>query len=411
MSAYKKNLQFYKFCAYGFLKNLRFFEPFLILFLKSKGISFLQIGTLYATREIVRNIMEIPSGIIADGIGKRRALIFSFLAYIFSFILFFIGKTYFLFFLAMLMYGVGDAFRSGTHKALIYTYLRQKSWIDYKVDYYGHTRAASQLGSAISALIAGAIVFFSQNYEKIFLFTLIPYSLELVLMLSYPKEIDSVANKISFGKIISSFKKIFVQVIAGFRNSQARRAVFNMSVYDAYYRAIKDFLQPVLKTAALSVPVFLYYSEKKRTAIVIAIVYFFIYIITSYSSAKSSKFLDKFSSSTSLMNISFVLGVSFGILAGLFFKLSISLLAIIFYLLIYIIQNLRKPVNIAYVSEHFSDEVMATTLSVASQLQTFISALIVVMLGWFTDILGLGEALSIISVILVFSFVFFKLKK
>ncbi len=29
---FNKDLQFYKFCAYGFLKNLRFFEPFLMLF-------------------------------------------------------------------------------------------------------------------------------------------------------------------------------------------------------------------------------------------------------------------------------------------------------------------------------------------------------------------------------------------
>ena len=37
---YKKDLQYAKFSAYGFLKNLKLFEPFLILFLLEKNLSF-----------------------------------------------------------------------------------------------------------------------------------------------------------------------------------------------------------------------------------------------------------------------------------------------------------------------------------------------------------------------------------
>ena len=44
---YKKDLQFAKFSAYGFLKNLKLFEPFLILFLLEKNLSYTLIGTLY----------------------------------------------------------------------------------------------------------------------------------------------------------------------------------------------------------------------------------------------------------------------------------------------------------------------------------------------------------------------------
>ena len=54
---FKRNVQFYKFCLYGFLKNLRFYEPFLMLFFLEKGLDFLQIGTLHAAREICINII------------------------------------------------------------------------------------------------------------------------------------------------------------------------------------------------------------------------------------------------------------------------------------------------------------------------------------------------------------------
>ena len=40
----------------------------------SKGISFFEIGVLYAVREIAINIFEIPSGIISDAMGRRKTL-------------------------------------------------------------------------------------------------------------------------------------------------------------------------------------------------------------------------------------------------------------------------------------------------------------------------------------------------
>ena len=73
-----KDLQYYKFCLYGFLKNLRLFEPFLILFLESKEITYTQIGLLYSIKMIIRVIFEIPSGIIADALGRRGTMLFSY---------------------------------------------------------------------------------------------------------------------------------------------------------------------------------------------------------------------------------------------------------------------------------------------------------------------------------------------
>ena len=65
-----KDKQYYKFCLYGFLKNLRFFDAFFILFLLSKEITYGEIGILYALREVTINLFEIPSGIVADTYGR-----------------------------------------------------------------------------------------------------------------------------------------------------------------------------------------------------------------------------------------------------------------------------------------------------------------------------------------------------
>ena len=49
----KSDGQIKKFCAYGFLKNLNFFEPYLLIFLMGKGIGLFEIGILIAVREVI----------------------------------------------------------------------------------------------------------------------------------------------------------------------------------------------------------------------------------------------------------------------------------------------------------------------------------------------------------------------
>ena len=78
----------FQFSLYGFLKNLRFFEAFLFLFLRDKGLSFTDIGFLLAFKEVLVNIFNIPTGAIADLYGRKKSLIFAMLAYVFSFIIF-----------------------------------------------------------------------------------------------------------------------------------------------------------------------------------------------------------------------------------------------------------------------------------------------------------------------------------
>ncbi len=91
----KKDAQFYRFAAYGFLKNLRFFDPFLILFFREMGLSFLEIGTLISVREIATNILELPTGFIADLYGRRMSMVLSMLSYLASFMVFYLFPNFF----------------------------------------------------------------------------------------------------------------------------------------------------------------------------------------------------------------------------------------------------------------------------------------------------------------------------
>ena len=120
--------------------------------------------------------MKYPSGLVADAWGSRRTLAGSFIFYIVSFTVFYLAKGYPWLMAAILLFSLGEAFRSGTHKAMIFEYLRIHGWEERKVKYYGRTRSASQNGSAVSSVIA-ALLFC--GLENTVLFSCFPPSLTL----------------------------------------------------------------------------------------------------------------------------------------------------------------------------------------------------------------------------------------
>ena len=126
-----------RFCLYGFLKNQRYFEPFFVLALLEKGLDFTMIGLLIGFREAIVLALEIPSGAIADVCGRRRAMMLSFSAYVVSFLLFAYADQLGLLIAAMAAFAIGEVFRSGTHKAMIFTWLRLQGRTDERPKIYG----------------------------------------------------------------------------------------------------------------------------------------------------------------------------------------------------------------------------------------------------------------------------------
>jgi len=426
------DVQYWKFSMYGFLKNLRFFDPYLILFFHQQGISYLQIGLLFSIREIVTNIFEIPSGMIADTFGRRRSMVFCFVCYIVSFVIFAFFGNFYAFAGAMAVFAVGEAFRTGTHKAMIIEYLRINGFSDQKVTYYGHTRAWSQRGSALSALIAGFIVFYSGNYQAVFLYTIIPYVLGLFLMMSYPSYLDfssddadadadadvsqkddSASQKDSrssdrkkhqpLAETLKILRQHTLGLIALFRDPAARRGMLNFSLFDSVFKSIKDYIQPIIKQFALAAPVLLFLSGEERSSVIVAIVYFFLYLISAGASKRSDKISKLYTKEESGLNVTFAAAVVLMAGIGVSLLFSQSGIAVILFILYYSLQNIRRPMAVGYLSGLVKNSMMATGLSGESQFKSLMTALLAPLFGWCVDSWGLGTAVLLFSGIMLFT--------
>ncbi len=405
-----KDNQLFKFCAYGFLKNQRFFDVFILLFFLAQGISYFQIGILISIREISLIIFEIPTGFIADSFGRRRSMIFAFLSYIISFLIFYIFPYFYFYIPAMILFALGEAFRSGTHKAMIFRYLELNNIQHLKVEYYGYTRSWSQIGSALAALIAGAIVFFSGEYRYIFLGSTIPYILALLLMITYPKELDCVKyhSEGLLKNIFNKFKELFKDFYLSFREPQLRKAVINSALFDGLFKTIKDYLQPILQVFIITLPFF--GGIKQRDSILIAIVYCILYILTAIASRNSKKFRSLFSKLFQAVNISYLFGIFIVLLSGIFLNIKLDWVVIFLFIMLFVFQNIRRPINVAFISENLSQNIMASGLSVESQLKTLVIAFLSPIMGYIADNINIGSGLIILSSLTLIVFPVIKLR-
>lgn len=407
-NTFVKDRMFYKFSLYGFLKNLRFFDPFLILFFREMGFSFLQIGILIAVRDVTTNIFEIPTGMYADVFGRRKSMLLSFASYILSFAIFFLFPNYYLYMVAMILFALGEAFRSGTHKAMILEYLKIKGMESYKVEYYGNTRAASQFGSAVSSLIAAVLVFYNGSYRIVFLASIIPYILNLINLATYPKELDGQVSSAKNIKLSAQLKATFYDFVNIFKNPLALKVLLNSSIFDSFFKITKEYLQPIVKEFALLLPLFVGLSNVKRVSIIVGVVYFALYLLTSYSSRSSAKFSKRFQNLSSAINITYLFGGVFLIFSGISTALKLNIFAIILFVLFYMLQNVRRPMNVSVISERIPNKIMATGLSVESQITTTLRAIIAIAIGALADRLGVGTSLLIAGTIMLAFYTFVK---
>ena len=376
-----------RFSLYGFLKNQKYYEPFLILAFRDKGLNFFTIGLLIGFRMVWINILEIPSGLIADTYGRRRSMISSFSAYIISFVIFATSSNLITLFIAMFFFAIGEAFRSGTHKAMIFDWLDAEGRTDEKTKVYGLTRSWSQIGSAVSVLIATASVLLTQNYTSIFWLSIIPYLANILNFLGYPSWLEGkVHSSLSFANLS---RRLLGTMADSWRNKPLRRLFAESMVFKGNTTLSKEYLQPMLKHAALTLPFLLTWSDQKRSTVLVGAVFFLLYFISSYASRHSFRIAKRFGgpepSSRALWIFTILL---FGAAAVALWS-SLQAVVIAAFVSIVILQNVWRPILMTRI-DNVSDAAMgATILSIDSQASSFYIMIFAPLMGLAVDRAGL----------------------
>lgn len=393
----KRDKLIWKFSAYGLLKNLEFFEPYLLIYLLGMGMNLFRVGVLFAVREATIYIFEVPSGIFADHYGKKRELMICFAFYMISFVFFFIGANFYILSVGMIFYGLGEAFRSGTHKAMIYTYLEQKGWFEHKTFVYGRTRYFSLIGSSLSAFLSIIFVLNLPSVRWIFLICIIPFLLDFLLIWSYPDSLDETRGN------ILSMKKFFsesvMQVKTIFKNRLLTKILVSSALYDGIFKTIKDYIQPILKVTILAAAVtgIEGLSGDNKVKVYLGVIYGVVYIFSAIAS-KNVYRLNKYKGSDKLMSITFDAAGFLAILLFITVKNHMTMAVIIIYFMLYIVQDARRPMFVDVCGDHMNKHERATVMSIDSQLTSLSAIILSPLFGWIADKFSIASLFLIIGI-------------
>ncbi|HQN74823.1 MAG TPA: MFS transporter [Bacillota bacterium] len=375
-------LQIFKFEMYGFLKSLIFFEPYLIIYFTISGLTLFQVGLLIAIREIIIYLFEIPSGVIADMYGKKIELIMCFVFYIMSFLLFFLASGFWLFALAMMLFGLGDAFRSGTHKAMIMSFIDYNNIQATKTKVYGQTRAMSLIGSMVMSIVAIVFVIYLPEIKYLFLVSIIPYVIDMLLIASYPSYLNEKrVEKFNFKEFI---KQNVDSIKYTFKDRFVRRLVFDEALYQAGYKSIKDYVQPIVIALSISAGLIAFsnFSQEENLKIYIGMIYAIIYLISSLASRYSYKVANKVNH-FNLANSMWFLSAMTALILSFFLD---NIFIIFFsFVLIYIFINLRKPVMIEEIGNASDKAKRASVLSIEAQFSSLLLVIFAPIVGALAD--------------------------
>lgn len=147
-----------KMAVITFFSNLYFYNHVGTLYQQTRGLSLLQVSSIWAIITGTIFLFEVPTGIVADKIGRKKSIVIALLLQALGEWLYLIANNYVSFVLIAILAGIGYAFLSGANEALIYDSLRADDREKKMKKAMGMVGAAYQLAFCVAPLLGGLIV-------------------------------------------------------------------------------------------------------------------------------------------------------------------------------------------------------------------------------------------------------------
>lgn len=174
-----------------FFSSLYFYLPVLTIYYQQKGLNFLQIGSLWGVITVTIFLSEIPTGILADKLGRKTSIILAMLFQLIGEILFLFAGNYLHFVVINIIAGVGFAFQSGCIQALVYDFLKDEKREHDMKKIWGNITALGQMGFIFGALISSLVVTSAKTPQIslaiIMTIISVTFALAISLLLKEPK--------------------------------------------------------------------------------------------------------------------------------------------------------------------------------------------------------------------------------
>jgi MFS family permease len=337
---YSKNVKIYY--MYSTFAELLILGPILVLFLVAKGLSFTEIMVLQSISAIAVVLFEVPTGAVADKIGRKESILLGSLLWAVSLGIYVVGGSFPVFILAEVIFSLGATFKSGADNALIYDSLKVMGREKEFQSIEGKARSFALYAQAIGSIIAGFVYEINANLPFLISVFFMVVTITIALRFKEPPIEGKVGKHgINYmeqikesGKFIISHEKIKAIII------------FTMMFF-IFYRTAFFYYQPYMEAVKIPVRYF-------------GIIFFLFNITAAFASKRSHWIMEKTKPKT-LTFMALLMIISFILMGAV--KMWFGVFAILFQ---QIARGIYRPVTTKYLNKHIPSDKRATVLSFQS---------------------------------------------
>ena len=357
------------------------FMPIVVPFYESNGLSMKDIMILQAVYSIAIVVLEVPSGYLADVIGRKKTLIIGAVFGILGFTTYNFSFGFMGFLVAEIILGIGQSCISGADSAMLYDSLLDRGEEKKYTRFEGRITALGNVSEALAGIVGGLLVGITIRT---------PYLAQIfVAFIALPAAITLVEPTRKIPLIKAGMMEI-VQIarFALITDRPLRRNILFSAITGCATLTMAWFAQPFFEYARIDIAWFgILWTTLNLTV-----------AITSYTAHRLEK---KLGQRWSVLIIALL--IPLGYLALSRFHLPIGLLVLY---LFYLVRGYATPVLKDYINRITASHIRATVLSVRNFIIRLLFALFGPLLGWVKDIYSLPQALTLAGIIFLIISIF-----
>ena len=349
------------------------FMPIVVLFYQENGLEMQDIFVLQSIYSVVIVVLEIPSGYLADVIGRKTTLIIGSIMGFCGFVIYSSSYTFWGFLTAEITMWIGTSLVSGADSAMLYDTLKAANQKEKYLRFEGKMVALGNAAEAVAGILGGLLAeislrtpFFAQTAVS---FIGIPAAILLIEPIRQEK-----ITKMNFKDILLIVKYSL------YGNSHLKWNIIYSAVIGASTLTMAWFVQPYFKHVDLELSLFGVFWTLLNLSVA----------ITSYIAYKVEYRLGQVKM---IIFITLLLPLFYFILSQIHIIWGISIL-----FLFYLMRGLATPVLKDYINRLTESNTRATVLSVRNFMIRLLFAAIGPFLGWYTDHYSLSSALALSSI-------------
>jgi len=352
--------------------------PIIVPFYQENNLSLTEIMLLKSVYSIVIVILELPSGYVADVLGRKKTLVYgSFLAAA-GFIIYSFSGSYAGFILAEIALGAGHSFVSGADSAMLYDTLasgeRQKEYTKYE----GINASVGNFSEAFAGLAGGAIALISLRMPFYFQAIIASSAIPASLLLVEPAHVLRWRSPSRFiGRVGGWMNIYFILRNIILKEKDLRFNLLFSSIIGAATLQMAWFAQPLFEKMLLPLALF-------------GVVWTTLNLVTGGSSILAHRIEKSLGERATLIIIAVLIPLMM-IVSGIIPAFAIIPLLVIFYFL----RGMASPVLKDYINRHTESRIRATVMSLRDLTIRVFFALFAPLAGYFSDRYSLGTGLAV----------------